>query len=72
MLTVKTNLQSVTTMVELVKSELNCSFGGYVDERHFDDRSLIIKGLSLGLGMKRWMISKKPFEESSLAYQVTT
>jgi hypothetical protein len=47
-------------------------FGGYVDERHFDDRSLIIKGLSLGLGMKRWMISKKPFEESSLAYQVTT
>lgn len=33
-----------------------------MDERHFDDRIVIIKGLSLGLGMKRWMISKKLLE----------
>ena len=37
-------------------------FGGYVDERHFDDWIVIIKGLSLVLKMKkRWMISKKLF-----------
>lgn len=37
-------------------------FGGYMDERHFDDETVIIKGLSLRLGMKRWMISKKLLE----------
>ena len=34
-------------------------FGGYVDERHFDDRIVITKVCRFGRGMKRWMISKK-------------
>ena len=34
---------------------------GYVDERHFDDRIVLIKGLSFWSGVKRWMISEKLF-----------
>ena len=50
MLTVKTNKLTVShddggTCQE--RAEL--LFGGYMDERHFDDETVIIKGLLLGL-----------------------